>query len=173
MFFFFFNSPIERWSIGSTPKWWWNIDWSRIHANAIHCCHYVLEIQRNYYYYDYFCLCCRCNYCMKTQSFSLSLCLSASLSVFVFLFFSCARRNLSAIRSNPMHNQERERERRLKSFSFSRSDEPNLLEASNAFNDVVRHTSQTRWWWCINVILFLFAFSNWSTRKILVNESES
>jgi hypothetical protein len=75
---------------------------------------------------------------MKTQSFFL---------FFFSLFSSCARRNLKAIRSNTMHNQERERreKRRLKSLSLSLlSDEPNLLEASNAFNDVVRHTSQTR-----------------------------
>jgi len=77
---------------------------------------------------------------MKTQSFFL---------FFFSLFSSCARRNLQAIRSNTMHNQEREREKEKKEIKISLplsllSDEPNLLEASNAFNDVVRHTSQTR-----------------------------
>jgi hypothetical protein len=48
-----------------------------------------------------------------------------------------------------MHNQEKQKKEIKISLSLSLSfsclsDEPNLLEASNAFNDVVRHTSQTR-----------------------------
>jgi hypothetical protein len=81
-------------------------------------------------------------------SFSVCIITSSPSSSSSSFFFFCARRNLQVIRSNAMHNQEKAKKRRLKSLSLSSfsclSDEPNLLEASNAFNDVVRHTSQTR-----------------------------
>jgi len=94
---------------------------------------------------------------MKTQSFSPSSSSSVCIRTSSFVFFSLfsysfvQEETFAVIRSNPMHNHERENEReRGKERDYNlllsyRSDEPNLLEASNIFfNDVVRYTSQTR-----------------------------